>query len=159
MKRHRIVLSALLLTTGLLAGTAHAAPDCVGTAAPFFETGEIQWQWNAALKAHEHMICGDATTPGKPFIQMLRFPPNYVGSRHNHPIDRVVIVESGKWISTTYDGPKGVAEEHVITAGKKYYEPAYYDHSFATGEDGAVIYVLGWSGPNIRLDPNYKHAD
>jgi len=54
---------------------------------------------------------------------------------------------------------EGAAEEHVITAGKKYYEPAYYDHSFATGEDGAVIYVLGWSGPNGRLDPNYKHAD
>ncbi|MBT1538863.1 hypothetical protein B7R78_0017680 [Ralstonia solanacearum] len=157
MKNTVIALSALL--TGLFASAAHAAPDCVGTQKPFFDASEVKWEWNEGMKAYEHMVCGDAKTPGKPFVQMLKFPPNYAGKRHNHPIDRVVMVQGGKWISTTYDGPKGAAEAHVLTAGMQYYEPAYYDHSFMTGPEGAVIYVLGWSGPNTRLDPNYKHAD
>ncbi len=145
MKHKLIVLSACL--SGLFASAAYAAPDCVGTQKPFFEASEVKWEWNENMKAYEHMVCGDAKTPGKPFVQMLKFPPNYAGKRHNHPIDRVVMVQGGKWISTTYDGPKGAAEEHVLTAGMQYYEPAYYDHSFMTGPEGAIIYVLGWSGP------------
>ena len=154
MKNKLVVFSALMAS--LFAMTAHAAPDCVGVKAPFFQKAkDIKWVWNPTLKAEENMVCGDAKTPGKPFVQMLKFPPNYVGDRHNHPIDRVVILQSGKWTSTTYDGPNGAAEAHVMDKPNDYYyESANYDHSFKTGSKGAIITVLGWDGPNKRNDPN-----
>ena len=153
MKNKLIAVSALL--AGMFASCAQAAPDCAGVPAPYFQKArEIKWVWNEALKTHEHLVCGDAVTPGKPFVQMLKFPPNYVGKRHSHPIDRVVMLQSGKWISTTYDGPNGAAVAHVIDKPNDYYyESADYEHSFVTGSKGAIITVLGWDGPNKRNDP------
>ena len=69
MKNKLIVLSALMAS--LFALTAHAAPDCVGVKAPFFQKAkDIKWVWNPALKAEENMVCGDATTPGLSLIHI-----------------------------------------------------------------------------------------
>ena len=159
MKNKIIAISVLLAS--LFATTAQAAPDCVGTPKPFFtQVNEIQWKWNDSMKAYEYLICGDAKTPGKPFKQMLKFGANYVGVRHNHPVDRVVMLISGKWTSTTYDGVNGSPVDHpLINAGDNYYESENYDHSFVVGPEGALIVVDGWTGPNKRNEPNYKHED
>jgi quercetin dioxygenase-like cupin family protein len=71
-------------------------------------------------------IIGDASKPG-PYVQRLKFPPNFTVQAHTHPEERHYTVISGTW----YVGWGNKFDETKLKAlplGSFYTEPANVSH-------------------------------
>lgn len=98
------------------------------------------------------IVQGHPSKPG-PYLNWIKFPPNFRSPAHSHPEDRANTVLSGTWyvgFGEKLDESKLIA----LPAGSFYTEPAGIPHFTATKGEPAVLQI-GGVGPTrvIYLDP------
>jgi quercetin dioxygenase-like cupin family protein len=138
MKSNRSMRYCVLLL-GAAASLA-CAQDSGRTVTP----GELQWKPGRHPGTEVADIVGDPSKPG-PYIQRVRFPPNFKVPPHTHPEERQNIILSGTWYvgwDTKFDPDTATA----LPAGSFYTEPANSVH-FVFSRDEPVIFQISGVGP------------
>jgi quercetin dioxygenase-like cupin family protein len=135
---HLKLASAVAL--GLAALIAHAQ-DSGRTVTP----AELQWKPSPRVKGLEIAdVIGDAAKPG-PYVQRVKFPPNFTVQAHSHPEDRQYTIISGTW----YVGWGDKFDEtrlKALPAGGFYTEPANVPHFVTTKGESVTVQITG-TGP------------
>lgn len=75
---------------------------------PFVLDKDIPWRGTEG-RSQQYYLVGDAQTPGKPYVLLLKWYPGNYSRPHLHPNDRYIQVLSGTWwvsSSTVYDPEK-----------------------------------------------------
>lgn len=127
------------LVLGAAASLA-SAQDSGRTVTP----GELQWKPGRHPGTEVADIVGDPSKPG-PYIQRVKFPPNFKVPPHAHPEERQNIILSGTWYvgwGTRFDPDTARA----LPAGSFYTEPANSVH-FVFSRDEPVIFQISGVGP------------
>lgn len=139
---------ALCMVTPLLgwgadlpAGVVRLTPD------------ELKWKpviWPRGLEITE--LVGSRSQPG-PFVERIKFPPNFTHYPHSHPDDRTYAVISGT-LYVGYGDKLDSAKLKALPAGSFYTEPAELPHFLVTKKEGAIVQVTG-TGPSgtTFIDP------
>jgi quercetin dioxygenase-like cupin family protein len=100
-------------------------------------------------------IIGDATKPG-PYVQRVKFPPNFTVQAHTHPEDRQYTIISGTWYvgwGNKFDESKLKA----LPAGSFYTEPNNVPHFVTTKGEPAIVQITG-TGPTAVKYVDPAHA-
>ena len=96
-------------------------------------------------------MVGDSTKG--PYIQRVKFPPNFTIQGHSHPEDRTYTIISGTWYigyGDKFDAAKLIA----LPPGSFYTEPAGVPHFVATKGEAVVFQVSGTGATAVRyIDP------
>ncbi len=103
---------------------------------------ELKWkpiQWPKGLEITE--LVGSRSQPG-PFVERLKFPPNFTHYPHFHPDDRSYVVISGT-LYVGYGERLDPAKLKALPAGSFHTEPAKMPHFLVTKGEGAIIQVTG----------------
>jgi quercetin dioxygenase-like cupin family protein len=139
-----------LLVIGMSACAA-AIAQSVPDGAVMFQPDKAKWGPGSTPGVESSAIYGSPTKPGR-YLQVAKFPPNFVLKPHAHPDERYSTVLSGTWyigFGTTFDESKLIA----LPAGSFYTEPANLPHFVATKADGAVVQI-GGHGPTRQIWAN-----
>jgi quercetin dioxygenase-like cupin family protein len=117
---------------------------------------QLTWKPNPRVAGLEVAdVVGDAQQPG-PYIQRVRFPPNFQVQAHSHPDDRAYTIISGTWyIGWGEKLDPGTLQ--ALPAGSFYTEPAGVRHFVATRAEPAVIQIQGM-GPTATQFVDPAHA-
>lgn len=150
MKTNRSVryCTIVLAAVASLAG----AQDSGRTVTP----GELQWKPGRHPGTEVADIVGDPSRPG-PYVQRVKFPPNFKVPPHTHPEERQDTVLSGTWYvgwGTKLD--PGTAK--ALPAGSFYTEPANSIH-FVFSKDEPVIFQISGVGPTATRLSGAAPAD
>ena len=86
-------------------------------------------------------LVGSRSRPG-PFVERVKFPPNFTHYPHFHPDDRMDTVISGTWY-VGYGDKLDSAKLKALPAGSFHTEPAELPHFLVTKEEGAILQVTG----------------
>jgi quercetin dioxygenase-like cupin family protein len=134
-----------------LAAFANNAQDSGRSITP----SEMQWK-PGRLQGMEYTdIIGDPTKPG-PYVQRVKFSPNFTIQAHSHPEDRQYTVISGTW----YVGWGDKFDETKLKAlppGSFHVEPANVSH-FSTSKGEPVVFQLTGTGPTATRYVDPAHA-
>lgn len=139
---------ALCLATPLLGWGADFPADAVR-----LTPDELKWkpvQWPKGLEITE--LAGSRSQPG-PFVERVKFPPNFTHYPHSHPDDRTYTVISGT-LYVGYGDKLDPAKLKALPAGSFHTEPAELSHFLVTKKAGAIVQVTG-TGPSgtTFIDP------
>lgn len=116
---------------------------------------ELKWGPGRVPGQELAPLVGDGTKPG-PYVQRVKFPPNYVLQAHSHPEDRTYTVISGTWY-VGYGDKLDPAKLKALPAGSFHTEPANVSHFVVTKNEGAIIQVTG-TGPTATNFVDPAHA-
>jgi quercetin dioxygenase-like cupin family protein len=142
-----------LVAAALLAGPAFAQQPTTAPAStvPVFSIELDQVKWTKAANGLEFAtLVGERTKPGL-YIQLVRWPPNFINKAHSHPDDRYAMVLKG----TFYHGYGDKFDETKLEkrpAGSYFTEPARLRHFGITKDEGTILYFVG-TGPSTNDDP------
>lgn len=100
-------------------------------------------------------LVGDGTKPG-PYVQRVKFPPNYTAQAHSHPEDRTYTVISGTWY-VGYGDKLDPAKLKALPAGSFHTEPANVSHFVVTKKESAIVQISG-TGPTATKFVDPAHA-
>lgn len=148
------VLNHLKLVSAVALGLAAFvtnAQDSGRTITP----SEMQWKPGRVQGTENADIIGDATKPG-PYVQRVKFPPNFTVQPHTHPDERQYTVISGTW----YVGWGDKFDETKLKAlppGSFYTEPANVSH-FVASKGEPVIFQITGTGPTATRFVDPAHA-
>ena len=114
---------------------------------------ELQWKPSARVQGIEIVgIIGDTNKPG-PYVERLKFSPNFILQAHSHPDDRQYTIISGTW----YIGWGNKFDEIKLKAlppGSFYTEPANVPHFAATKGESVIVQITGIGPTAVRfVDP------
>ena len=117
---------------------------------------ELQWKPSTRVQGLEQAaIIGDSTKPG-PYIERVKFPPNFNNPPHAHPDERTYTIISGTW----YVGWGNKFDETKLKAlppGSFYTEPANVPH-FVVSKGEPVIVQISGTGPTATRFVDPAHA-
>lgn len=102
---------------------------------------EMQWKPGRVPGTEIADVIGDASKPG-PYVQRVKFPPNFTNKPHTHPEERHYTVISGTW----YMGWGTKLDESTLKtlpAGSFYTEPANVPHFVLTKGEPVIIQITG----------------
>jgi quercetin dioxygenase-like cupin family protein len=149
VSNHLQLVAAVAL--GFAAFVTHAQ-DSGRTVTP----ADLQWKPSPRVKGLEIAdIIGDASKPG-PYVQRVKFPPNFTVQAHTHPEDRQYTIISGTW----YIGWGSKFEESklkALPAGSFYTEPANVPHFVTTKGESVTVQITG-TGPTAVKYSDPAHA-
>ena len=107
---------------------------------------ELQWRPMEVPKGAEiTALVGGRSKPG-PYVERVKFPPNFTHHSHSHPDDRTYTVISGTW-HVGYGDKLDPAKLKALPPGSFHTEPANMSHFIVTKDEGAVIQISG-TGPS-----------
>ncbi len=89
-------------------------------------------------------LIGSRSKPG-PYVDRVKFPPNFTHYPHSHPDDRTYTVISGIWY-VGYGDKLDLAKLKALPAGSFHTEPANVNHFVITKQEGAIVQMTG-TGP------------
>lgn len=147
---HRKKLAAaFVLSLGVYAAVgAQESPKGAVTLTP----AQLVWKPSPRVPGLEVAdMVGDSTKG--PYMQRVKFPPNFTIQAHSHPEDRTYTIISGTWYvgyGEKFDAAKLIA----LPPGSFYTEPANVPHFVATKEEQVVFQVTGTGASAVRyVDP------
>lgn len=103
---------------------------------------ELKWKpvtWPKGLEITG--LVGSRSQPG-PFVERVKFPPNFTHYPHFHPDDRTYTVISGT-LYVGYGDKLDPAKLKALPAGSFHTEPAELPHFMVTKDEGATVQVTG----------------
>lgn len=103
---------------------------------------ELKWKpvmWPKDLEITE--LVGSRSRPG-PFVERVKFPPQFTHYPHFHPDDRTYTVISGT-LYVGYGDKLDAAKLKALPAGSFHTEPAELPHFMVTKDKGAIVQVTG----------------
>lgn len=136
-----------LVAVGLTVSCSAACAQDVGrTLTP----AELDWKPSTRVKGLEQAnLIGDSNKPG-PYVQRVRFPPNFVNPPHSHPDERTYTVISGTWYIGW--GPKlDESKLMALPPGSFYTEPATVAHFVLSKGEPVVVQISGMGPTATRL--------
>lgn len=142
------------LALSLTVSTVYGADD-LPSGAVRITAEELRWGPGRVPGQELAPLVGDGTKPG-PYVQRVKFPPNYVLQAHSHPEDRTYTVISGTWY-VGYGDKLDPAKLKALPAGSFHTEPANVSHFVVTKNEGAIIQVTG-TGPTATKFVDPAHA-
>lgn len=92
-----------------------------------------------------------------PYIERVRFPPNFVIQAHTHPDQRSYTILSGTWY-IGYGDRFDETKPRALPAGSFYTEPAGVHQFVATKDEPVVLRLSGTEPTATRLLDNAKSA-
>ncbi len=116
---------------------------------------QLTWTPGRVPGVENAALLGNSKAEG-PYIERVKFPPNFVNQAHSHPEPRNYTILSGTW----YIGYGDAFDEtklQALPAGSFYVEPAGVHHFVAT-KDEPVILQLGGMGPTATRFVDPAHA-
>jgi hypothetical protein len=106
-----------------------------------FENGEAA-AGGAQIKGESiKKVVGDPDKPGMYSI-ILKVPPHTKIAAHFHPDDRIATVLSGSW-NFGYGEKFDAKKLKALPPGSVYTEPAKQAHFAETGDEAAVVEIIG----------------
>jgi len=145
------VLNHLKLVSAVALGLATFvtnAQDAGRTITP----SEVKWKPGKSAGVEVAAIIGDTNKQG-PFVERVKFPPNFTFQAHSHPDDRQYTIISGTW----YIGWGNKFDETKLKAlppGSFYTEPANASHFAATKGEPVIVQITGTGPTSVRfIDP------
>ena len=148
------VLNRLKLVSAVALGLAAFVTNAQDSGRTFTPS-EMQWKPGRVQGTENADIIGDATKPG-PYVQRVKFPPNFTVQPHTHPEERQYTVISGTW----YVGWGNKFDETKLKAlppGSFYTEPANVPH-FVVSKGEPVIFQITGTGPTATRFVDPAHA-
>jgi hypothetical protein len=125
-----IVTPLLVWGEDLPAGAVRLTPD------------ELKWRpMEVPQGAEITALVGDRSQSG-PYVERVKFPPNFTHYPHAHPDNRTYTVIAGTWY-VGY-GDVDLAAKGIAGGGQ---EPANVTHFVVTKEAGAIVQITG-TGPS-----------
>lgn len=103
---------------------------------------ELKWKpatWPKGMEITE--LVGSRSQPG-PFVERIKFPPNFTHYPHFHPDDRTYTVISGT-LYVGYGDKLDPAKLKALPVGSFHTEPAELPHFLVTKKEGAIVQVAG----------------
>lgn len=143
------------LALGLTVLGANGADDLPGGAIRI-TAEELKWAPGRVPGQELAPMVGDGTKAG-PYVQRVKFPPNFVVQAHSHPEDRTYTVISGIWY-VGYGDKLDPAKLKALPAGSFHTEPANVSHFVVTKSEGAIIQITGTTGPTATNFVDPAHA-
>ena len=120
---------------------------------------ELKWKpviWPNGLEIA--YLIGSRSRPG-PFVERIKFPPNFTHYPHFHSDDRTYTVIAGT-IYVGYGRKLDSAKLKALPTGSFHTEPAGMPHYMVTKEEGAIIEVTGTgTSETTFIDPVYSGED
>ena len=137
---------ALAVAAALLGGVTSYAED-LPAGAVRLTPNELVWKPMAVPQGAEIAILagGGRSKPG-PYVERVKFPPNFLHNPHSHPDDRTYTVISGTWY-VGYGEKFDAAKLKALPTGSFHTEPANVRHFVVTKDEGAVVQISG-TGPS-----------
>ncbi len=118
--------------------------------------GELVWKPQEVPRGSEiAALIGSRSKPG-PYVDRVKFPPNFTHYPHSHPDDRTYTVISGIWY-VGFGDKLDPAKLKALPAGSFHTEPANVSHFAITKEEGATVQMTG-TGPTGTKFVDPAHA-
>lgn len=117
---------------------------------------QLEWRPSPRVTGLENAALIGSSKEAGPYVERVRFPPNFVVQPHTHPEERTYTILSGTWYigwGEEFDESKLQA----LPAGSFYVEPPGKPHFVAT-KDEAVIFQLSGMGPTATSFVDPSHA-
>jgi quercetin dioxygenase-like cupin family protein len=142
------------LALSLIALVAYGADD-LPKGAVRITSDELKWGPGRVPGQEIAPLIGDSTKPG-PYVQRVKFPPNYTLQSHSHPEDRTYTVISGTWY-VGYGDKLDLAKLKALPAGSFHTEPGKVSHFLVTKETNVIVQITG-IGPTTTDFVDPAHA-
>jgi quercetin dioxygenase-like cupin family protein len=139
-----LCLAAALIFSPLTTSVAYAQDS-----ARIVTPDQLKWKPGRVPGTEVADVVGDASKPG-PYVQRVKFPPNFRLAPHTHPEDRQYTIISGTW----YVGWGARADESqakALPAGSYYTEPANVQHFVMTRDEPVIIQLTGIGPTATRM--------
>jgi len=136
-----VVTPLLVWGEDLSAGAVRLTPD------------DLTWRpMEVPQGAEITALVGSRSQPG-PYVERVKFPPNFTHYPHAHPDDRTYTVIAGTWY-VGYGDKLEPGKLKALPAGSFHTEPAHVTHFVVTKEEGAIVQITG-TGPSSTtfVDP------
>jgi len=129
-----IVTPLLVWGEDLPAGAVRLTPD------------ELKWRPMEVPQGAEITALVGGRSESGPYVERVKFPPNFTHYPHAHPDNRTYTVISGTWY-VGYGDKLDLAKLKALPAGSFHTEPANVTHFVVTKEAGAIVQITG-TGPS-----------
>jgi quercetin dioxygenase-like cupin family protein len=102
---------------------------------------QLTWKPGRVPGVENAALLGSSKTQG-PYIERVRFPPNFVIQAHTHPDQRSYTILSGTWY-IGYGDNFDETKLQSLPPGSFYVEPAGVNHFVATKDEPVVLQLTG----------------
>jgi quercetin dioxygenase-like cupin family protein len=102
---------------------------------------QLTWKPGRVPGIENAALLGSSKAEG-PYIERVRFPPNFVIQAHTHPDQRSYTILSGTWY-IGYGDKFDETRLQALPAGSFYVEPAGVHHFVATKYEPVVLQLSG----------------
>lgn len=116
---------------------------------------QLAWKPGRVAGVQNAALVGDSKASG-PYVERVRYPPNFRIEAHSHPEQRTYTILSGTWY-IGYGDKFDEAKLQPLPAGSFYVEPPGVPH-FVASKDEPVIFQLSGVGPTGTNYADPAHA-